>query len=89
MFFCGAGVSRARANLPDFWQLAERVVNELGVGPDEEARRLDVPRVRAYHYARNMGKGFALRYGVARSRGEEKTELEFSADPLYIFIMDA
>jgi hypothetical protein len=48
IFFCGAGVSRARAGLTDFFGLAERVVNTLGVTADdtvckiiEEARELD------------------------------------------------
>jgi glycosyltransferase involved in cell wall biosynthesis len=36
----------------------------------DEVRRLNAPYVRVYHYARNMGKGFALRYGVTRSHGE-------------------
>ena len=31
VFFCGAGVSRARAKLPDFFGLAEKVVERLRV----------------------------------------------------------
>jgi len=31
IFFCGAGVSRARAGLTDFFGLAQRVVDTLGV----------------------------------------------------------
>nr|WP_261328993.1 SIR2 family protein [Rhizobium leguminosarum] len=31
VFFCGAGVSRARAGLPDFFGLAEKVTDKLGV----------------------------------------------------------
>lgn len=31
VFFCGAGVSRARAGLPDFFGLAEQVTSALGV----------------------------------------------------------
>ena len=59
----------------------------------EEARRLDAPHVRAYHYARNMGKGFALRYGVARSRGQIVTFFDGDGDidpaqiALYVRIM--
>jgi SIR2-like domain len=48
IFFCGAGVSRARAELSDFFGLAARVVEALGVEGDdpvcriiEEARELD------------------------------------------------
>ena len=34
VFFCGAGVSKARANLLDFFQLAEKVIQKLGVSKD-------------------------------------------------------
>lgn len=40
IFFCGAGVSRAKANLPDFYGLADRVVEQLHVAPDSPVRRL-------------------------------------------------
>jgi SIR2-like domain len=40
LFFCGAGVSRARADLPDFYGLAERVVDAMRAAPDSPARRL-------------------------------------------------
>lgn len=40
IFFCGAGVSRARANLPDFFGLAQRVVSKLGVDSNSPACRL-------------------------------------------------
>src|SRR5581483_6886287 len=33
-----------------------------------------------YHYARNMGKGFALRYGVVRSHGEIVTFIDGDGD---------
>lgn len=60
----------------------------------DEACRLDAPHVRAYHYARNMGKGFALRYGVARSRGAIVTFIDGDGDidpaqiALYLRIME-
>lgn len=48
VFFCGAGVSRAKAGLPDFFGLAEKVTNKLGVTADspalkilDEARRIE------------------------------------------------
>ena len=48
VFFCGAGVSRARAGLPDFFGLADDVIHKLGVPSDNpackilyEARRID------------------------------------------------
>jgi hypothetical protein len=40
IFFCGAGVSRARAGLSDFFGLAQRVIEYLGVSSDNPARRL-------------------------------------------------
>lgn len=40
LFFCGAGVSRAYAHLPDFYGLADRVVNTLRAAPDSPARQL-------------------------------------------------
>lgn len=40
VFFCGAGVSHARAGLPDFFGLAEAVIRELGVPKDSDARKV-------------------------------------------------
>jgi hypothetical protein len=40
VFFCGAGVSLAKANLPDFINLTKQVILELGVGEDEPVSKL-------------------------------------------------
>jgi hypothetical protein len=40
IFFCGAGVSRARAGLSDFFGLAQKVIGILGVGTDDPPRRI-------------------------------------------------
>jgi hypothetical protein len=40
IFFCGAGVSRARAQLLDFFGLAEQVVEVLGISADDPVRKL-------------------------------------------------
>lgn len=40
VFFCGAGVSRARANLPDFAGLATAVADALGSSRESPARKL-------------------------------------------------
>ena len=40
VFFCGAGVSQARAGLPGFFGLAEKVMETLGVLVDSPAREL-------------------------------------------------
>ena len=61
----------------------------------DEAQRLNVPHIRAYHYARNMGKGFALRYGVTRSHGQIVTFIDGDGDinpdqiAVYLTIMRA
>jgi hypothetical protein len=40
LFFCGAGVSRAQAGLPDFLALAKSVLRELRVLPESPAQKL-------------------------------------------------
>lgn len=40
VFFCGAGVSRAFAGLPDFFGLADKIIDKLGVEPDSPACKL-------------------------------------------------
>lgn len=40
VFFCGAGVSRAKAGLPDFFGLAEKVTKRLGIPADSPARKI-------------------------------------------------
>ena len=40
VFFCGAGVSRAKAELPDFFGLAESVLTSLGVQKDNAAAKI-------------------------------------------------
>ncbi|MFI3247279.1 MAG: SIR2 family protein [Ferrimonas sp.] len=40
IFFCGAGVSIAKAGLSDFWKLAKNVINELGLQPNSNVQKL-------------------------------------------------
>lgn len=40
VFFCGAGVSRAKAKLPDFFGLADKVLTTLGVPSDSPAVKI-------------------------------------------------
>jgi hypothetical protein len=40
VFFCGAGVSKAVAKAPDFLELAQSVVGNLGVSEDDPARKV-------------------------------------------------
>jgi hypothetical protein len=50
VFFCGAGVSLAKAALPDFFGLAEQVINRLGVSDDSAA-------VKTLKKAKEVGDG--------------------------------
>ncbi|AXS40156.1 SIR2 family protein [Breoghania sp. L-A4] len=40
VFFCGAGISRAKAKLPDFFELATTVTRALGVGENDPAMKI-------------------------------------------------
>jgi hypothetical protein len=40
VFFCGSGVSKARAKLPDFYELANTVITYLGTSQDSPANKL-------------------------------------------------
>ena len=40
VFFCGAGVSRAKAKLPDFFGLADQILTTLGVPDDSPAVKI-------------------------------------------------
>ena len=72
VFFCGAGVSRARAGLVDFYGLAKGVIYKLGV-PEEIAK---TPK-RATQYSSGTSKmlEIALRKYVDSMKGLTKKEL--------------
>lgn len=40
VFFCGSGISKQAAKLPEFFELAEKVINELGVESSSYVREL-------------------------------------------------
>jgi hypothetical protein len=40
VFFCGAGVSYEKAKLPDFFGLAERIIEKLGIPADSPAQKI-------------------------------------------------
>jgi glycosyltransferase involved in cell wall biosynthesis len=46
----------------------------------EEALRVGASHVHVHHYERNMGKGFALRYGVSHSCGDIITFIDGDGD---------
>ena len=73
LFFCGAGVSRAAAGLPDFIDLAYQVLTLLGSSMESPARKLVMEAIAARH------KG-----EVSSSAGMDRVfgflEREFEAD---------
>lgn len=72
-------IDRALASIGETYEII--VVSDGNVdNTHDEARRLDAPHVRIYHYTRNMGKGFALRYGMARSHGDIVTFIDGDGD---------
>jgi len=72
LFFCGAGVSFADAKLPNFADLAERVLALLGSAMDSPARRL-------FNAAREFEKASKLTGLVATDRIFGMLEREFEA----------
>lgn len=72
LFFCGAGVSFADARLPNFADLAERVLCLLGSAMDSPARRL-------FNAARAFEKASGLTGLVATDRIFGMLEREFEA----------
>lgn len=70
LFFCGAGVSQAQANLPNFPSLAGGVLSFLGSALDSPARRL-------FSASQNFEKVTGLTGGVATDRIFSLLEQEF------------
>src|SRR5207245_1749531 len=52
----------------------------------QEAQRLGSPNVRVFHYPMNIGKGFALSFGVSQSKGSLVTfiDADMEFDPANI-----
>ena len=73
VFFCGAGVSRAKAGLPDFFGLAKKVMETLGVQADSPARKL-------LEEARNVEDQTGVAGVIAADRIFGLLEREFSTD---------
>ncbi len=71
VFFCGAGVSRARAKLPDFFGLAEDVIRRLGSPHDSDACRF-------LKVAKEVGNGFDIPGLVSADKVFSLLELEFT-----------
>jgi len=70
VFFCGSGVSRARAGLPDFYELAKAVSKALRVQPDHDAAKLIA-------FAEGPAKGLDIPGIVSADRVFGKMEEDF------------
>lgn len=46
----------------------------------KEAQKIKSPKIKAFEYATNKGKGYAVRYGMARSRGDLVSFLDAGMD---------
>src|SRR5687768_2224730 len=75
-FLCGAGVSRARARLPDFFGLAESVIPKLGVLPDSDARK-------ALKKAKEIGGELDVTGLISTDRVFPLLEREFTATDIH------
>ena len=73
VFFCGAGVSQAKAGLPGFFGLAEEVMKTLGVQADSPARKL-------LEEAHNVEAQTGVAGVIAADRIFGLLEREFSTD---------
>src|SRR5262245_52616940 len=71
VFFCGAGVSRERAELPDFFGLAEKVIHYLGASNDSDARKL-------FAKAQELGDELSVNGLISADRVFGLLEREFS-----------
>jgi hypothetical protein len=76
VFFCGAGVSRAKANLPDFNELTNRVLAELGASQNDDAWKLHEFAKKARQHA---GVGIAASDQVFQLLRRAFTEADISA----------
>ena len=75
LFFCGAGVSRAEAKLPDFNTLAQMVMDRLGATKSSPARQVFAATERLQEEIRNSNAGGL----VAADRLFSLLEREFDA----------
>lgn len=76
VFFCGAGVSRARAGLSDFYELTEKVIEVL-VGLD------DSPAKRLIGAARSVREEFGISSLVSADRVFGLLEQDFSSRDIW------
>ena len=73
VFFCGAGVSRARADLPDFLGLAEAVIRQLRVPEDNDACKV-------LKKAREISSELSVTGLISADRVFDLLEREFTPD---------
>ncbi len=72
VFFCGAGVSQARAKLPDFFGLAEAVLQDLHAPENSDARKV-------LNKARDLGKELSVTGLISADRIFGLLERDFTA----------
>jgi len=82
IFFCGAGVSRHRAGLPDFLKLGGDVINLLGAGEKSLARKL-------FQRVREIGPMDGVGGLVATDRIFSLLEREFEQKDVQIAVASA
>lgn len=82
VFFCGAGVSLARAALPDFFGLAEKVMAQLAISPDS-------PIVKVLSEAREIGKRTGIDGLVSADRIFGLLERDFPQHDIYAAVAHA
>jgi len=76
VFFCGAGVSRARADLPDFGGLLGQIVDDLGASKTSPARTLGVSIDRRFRLLEREFETSEVRAAVAtRLRARDDVDL--------------
>ncbi len=73
IFFCGAGVSRAKAKLPGFEVLGQKVIDDLGSTSDSPARRL---LEKSFELGRMAGVGGLVATDRVFSLLEKEFEIE-------------
>ncbi|KAB1082137.1 hypothetical protein F4V91_32950 [Neorhizobium galegae] len=82
VFFCGAGVSQARAGLSNFAQLARKVMERLGPAKDSPARKL-------LDLATNVGPIQGIGSFVATDRVFSLLEREFDTQDIHSAVAGA
>jgi hypothetical protein len=82
VFFCGAGVSIAKANLPDFFELTDKVITKLRVSADS-------PAVKLAKVAKKIDKAVGMPGIVSADRIFSLLEREFRPEDIESEVVSA